>query len=633
MICSRLCMLCLIVYVFTPLAAASAQETAPPALLVNSGLNKDERLVFYHLAEGSEIFPLKWLMALESARTGRSFMENLGRFGLIDNELNPGGLPVGLTAEQTRDLRFSNVRMVGVNCAACHVGQLEYRGARLRVDGGPGRFDIESFYAELAESAARTIRNPARFVAFMKRYAKLPKDPNPIPNLADALQLAETTAERFEQTPDFESLKRSSNTTDRRLAEAVELLAEEATKPEHAGDSPSGRPYSLRSEPGGSEELDSVNWSDSQLEARIKDKFARLKDRFLGHVQGPAAGGDQERAVLEDTFTTFRLISNRVSFIRNLNQSKKAGGTPDGFGRTDAFARLRVVLLGKKHVHSHTAPVDYPHLWGMGEARWLHWDGNTNAAMERNIGQALGLGASFSDSKFDSSVRVRNLHTLETLARKVQPPAWPETMFGKLDHDRVRRGRELYALRCANCHQPEAVAGAKRTEYRLFDLKEIGTDPNRIQNFLRKVDGQPFSAVIAEVLGKIKRKAYQAEQPAVDAMREFDWDDRMEKPEWRTTSQYTARPLTGVWATAPYLHNGSVPSLYDLLLPAKDRPVKFATGHREYDPVKVGYVQHVEKPASVFDTKLDGNSNRGHEFGTDLSESDRASLLECLKSL
>src|SRR5262249_31778518 len=77
---------------------------------------------------------------------------------------------------------------------------------------------------------------------------------------------------------------------------------------------------------------------------------------------------------------------------------------------------------------------------------------------------------------------------------------------------------------------------------------------------------------------------------------------------------YKARPLNGIWATAPFLHNGSVPTLYDLLLPPASRPKKFSIGRREYDPKKAGYVSDGEVPFTL-DTSVTGNGNRGHEYG------------------
>ena len=107
---------------------------------------------------------------------------------------------------------------------------------------------------------------------------------------------------------------------------------------------------------------------------------------------------------------------------------------------------------------------------------------------------------------------------------------------------------------------------------------------------------------------------------------------------WISTLGYVARPLEGAWATAPYLHNGSVPTLDDLLKPEEQRPVCFPLGHREYDPVKLGYVSEITKvpPAEqsrifVYDTRIEGNSNRGHRYGTQLDSNDRESLLEYLK--
>ena len=89
----------------------------------------------------------------------------------------------------------------------------------------------------------------------------------------------------------------------------------------------------------------------------------------------------------------------------------------------------------------------------------------------------------------------------------------------------------------------------------------------------------------------------------------------------------------GVWATPPYLHNGSVLTLYDLLLPAAQRPAKFFVGGRKYDPVRLGYVNEQDaQRVFVFDTTKSGNSNSGHEYGTTLSEEEKMQLLEFLKS-
>src|SRR5947209_7095905 len=80
------------------LLSISAAENEPAYLQVNAGLNDQERALFYHLPEGSEIFPLKWLRALNSARTGQPFLANIERFGLLPDDNNPDALPIGMTA-------------------------------------------------------------------------------------------------------------------------------------------------------------------------------------------------------------------------------------------------------------------------------------------------------------------------------------------------------------------------------------------------------------------------------------------------------------------------------------------------------------------------------------------------------
>ena len=115
--------------------------------------------------------------------------------------------------------------------------------------------------------------------------------------------------------------------------------------------------------------------------------------------------------------------------------------------------------------------------------------------------------------------------------------------------------------------------------------------------------------------------------------------ERGEEVSDRALLAYKARPLNGIWAGAPYLHNGSVPNLYELLLPAAERSETFYIGSWEYDTERVGYANRPEPGAFLVDTTLPGNSNAGHEYGTGadglalLSEAEVWALLEYLKTL
>ena len=152
--------------------------------------------MLYHLAEGSEIFPLDWLMAMKSVKTGRPFLEDPERFGLIQDPEGlevPGygrvKLPIGLTIGVPRDvlaaaatLRPSTaaspllaMNMVGVNCAACHVGRLRHNGNDLPImEGAPNTFNIDAFYQELFQSAAETFLKRDKLETFLSDLGRLP---------------------------------------------------------------------------------------------------------------------------------------------------------------------------------------------------------------------------------------------------------------------------------------------------------------------------------------------------------------------------------------------------------------------------------------------------------------------------
>jgi hypothetical protein len=135
-----------------------------------------------------------------------------------------------------------------------------------------------------------------------------------------------------------------------------------------------------------------------------------------------------------------------------------------------------------------------------------------------------------------------------------------------------------------------------------------------------KVGPEEFDDALSRVLKAVTLKAGGPDTP---------------EKEWRITGKYANRSLVATWATAPYLHNNSVPTLYHLLLPADQRPPTFPVGHREYDQEKLGYTTEVAgAPKFTFDTSQKGNSNTGHtgrKYGTDLSPDDRRNLLEYLK--
>jgi len=191
----------------------------------------------------------------------------------------------------------------------------------------------------------------------------------------------------------------------------------------------------------------------------------------------------------------------------------------------------------------------------------------------------------------------------------------------------------LFKEHCAKCHvdakrPADLDAGKDWPPDLLINVKEIGTDPNRVNNYALLLGDRSFGQAVQEATGKYLDQACKDDKISADDLKKYrDGHANV----WRTTSNYAARPLAAIWATPPYLHNGSVPTLYDLLLPGDQRPESFTLGHRDFDPVKVGFTRD-GKGTFRFDTKVCGNRNTGHEYGTKLSDVERYELVEYLKA-
>jgi mono/diheme cytochrome c family protein len=362
--------------------------------------------------------------------------------------------------------------------------------------------------------------------------------------------------------------------------------------------------------------------------------------------------------------------------------------TEEGPGRTDAFGRIANASFGDaispRNYRVANAPVDYPQLWDMWTFDWVQWNGSAQQPMARNIGEALGVGATLNlfdangqplkgDDRYPSSVRLHDLHLIEQTLQRLKPPAWPEALLGAVDKPLAAQGRELFSENCAGCHVPRSVQSGGRwvQHLKMLPVDYIGTDPGAANNIadhrfdlsalqwdpaeLAKLDVQlqptPTEPLdlsklssargLAYITAFVGNRAYLdaniplAQQPAMNG---FGLPIGV-----REMRAYKARPLAGIWATAPFLHNGSVPSLYQLLSPQDERATTFYKGTFEYDPRHLGYRTEAFSNGFVFDTRITGNHNSGHEFragmrgngviGRLLQPQERWALLEYLKVL
>ena len=544
-----------------------------------------ERQTYYFTPQGTQVKGLRydWFTALELPFSQQRFAspEYLARFGFLVDPAqkatpdNPGNLPVGFTRHQNAG---SSAQYLDITCAACHTGELHFKGQAIRIDGGSAQHVLPStvptlrggsFGQAMVASLASTYYNPWKF-------------------------------ERF----------------------ARQVL---------------GKDYDARHE-------------------ELRKAFKVSLDTFLR-----TAWNDTHRGLYP---------------------------TQEGPGRTDAFGRIANASFGDaisaENYRVANAPVDYPQLWEIWTFDWVQWNGSAQQPMARNVGEALGVGATLNffdaqgkplqgEARYPSSVRVRDLNKIEETLQLLKPPAWPEALLGSIDKPLAAKGRALFAENCAGCHVPKVVQGPDRPvqQLHMLPVQVIGTDPGTANNIadhrfnltslqwdpaeLAKLDVQlhptpteplDLSQVsvakgLAYVTAFVEKRAYRdagvtpVERPALDG---FGLPIGV-----RELRAYKARPLAGVWATPPFLHNGSVPTIYQLLSPQDERATTFYKGTFEYDPRHLGYRTEAFANGFLFDTKITGNHNSGHEFrsgergngvvGRLLQPQERWALLEYLKVL
>ena len=348
-----------------------------------------------------------------------------------------------------------------------------------------------------------------------------------------------------------------------------------------------------------------------------------------------------------------------------------------GFGRVDAFGaifnRIAVTTLGiESNYQPANAPVNYPFLWGSARMDVTQWNGSVPnrvpfGPLARNLGEAIGLfgGVTFNADGapgFHSPVKVGNLHAVETLIENLRAPSWVEAHLPALDAALVEQGHVIYARECERCHNvavdektepPHPFYGREcrecHADARVVASDVVGTDDLATRNYLERqaatgalngarkwvLLGDRYGAlaptrelVITAIAGVILSNNVGSVEPQDLAALV------RKRPAPDEIAGYKARPLSGIWATAPFLHNGAVPTLADLLDPPEQRPRRFRTGPLLFDAERIGLSTNtVGLPTTDFDTTQPGNSNAGHRFGTDLAASDKRALLEFLKTL
>jgi len=279
-----------------------------------------------------------------------------------------------------------------------------------------------------------------------------------------------------------------------------------------------------------------------------------------------------------------------------------------GRGRVDTFNPYKALQfnwrLDQLPHDELIGAADYPSLWNQKprEGMHLHWDGDNDSVDERNLSAALGAGVTPVTVDHAGLKRVRDwIWTLP-------PPAYPYP----IDRALAARGAVLYRQHCLECHADHRfrdgiVEGRKVGT--IEDIDAIGTDRHRLDSYTY---------------------VFAANQYALYP------DSQYRFTHFRKTRGYANQPLDGIWLRAPYLHNGSVPTVRALLDAPGQRPKTFYRGNDVFDQQGLGFVS-TEREAGgrvffEYDTTVPGNSNSGHVYGTTLTPADKEGIVEYLKT-
>jgi hypothetical protein len=670
---------------FLPPTLPEASEVREAHWLDQSWSDR-ERFWFHHTSQGTATLPVPydWFLELESpelapfgAPARLADTAYLKRYGFIPSPSLPkglapdaateveryrisgypdnrDGLPVGFARMEPGSdptTRAKHPALIGLTCAGCHTGHLEYKNVSIRFDGGPAMTNLVKLEEAVVLAVLYTLEVPGRFDRFAARLAARNRD---WPAWQDKAKLHQEMQEALNRFVVIGRWVRQSS----------------ATPPVKEG---FGR-------------LDALNragnlvFFNSFLPNDIITKDP--KDPATQHVPSAlAANFVPVRAPVSfpplwdaPTFLWAQYDASIFNaLVRNAGEALGAGARVDMIGadparRFDSSLRLANIAEMEKLIAG-SDPFTYNRrsFDGLAAPRW-------------------------SD------------------AARIFPgdPNWT------LNAAKVERGREVYRAFCVGCHRgpvrdatfdrlwpdysfwsekspdrrdPNWIKVGGRSFFNVVEIPvtEIGTDPGQSRiltertvalppaldfnpvkvldergecglgkrNDFDKVFGIALMAVVGSAVdkwfadnptGSVAEKAMRGPRANCPNDRTFTESDRI-------VTHYKARPLDGVWATAPYLHNGSVPTLHALLTPQNERPKLFCVGSRQFDPKNVGLPLDPLSCAiglTTFDATEPGSSNLGHSFegtetdrakrppgviGRALTADERDDLIEYLKTL
>jgi cytochrome c1 len=578
-------------------AAAGGAQTWLP-----QNWSEARRQQVYTTAQGSKLIPYEWALALERPNDETMFFADNGRsYGF-----HPTGSPTGLPLGVVQDRNLDGTSHLGLTCAACHTRDVHYRGTTYRIDGGGADSDLHGFLSEMSRATVATSRSmdSPKFDRFARRVL------GPNGSAADRRALFNKLRTFADGFTTFMANSTPSTPWGRSRTDAFGMIFNRVTSIDLQIPANSRKPDAPVSYPflWDTSWFDKVQYDGGVPNQSVVDRLGRNVGEVLGvfaevkinqiPALPPIMRSTAKRLnllALEDWWSELRAPKwSDATALPRIDTARLARGQEvynqqclSCHAMVKPGVRQNVTLVPLSQVRTDPAMTSTSALRmaRTGVLNGVHK--NLNPLNPRFGPEALAAAIT-------GHVTISVILTPE-ISPSNPSPNGPRTS--------------------ANAAAASGTGGAEESAHAATNNDRDDPERARVAALLRH-DRPPAVATTADDELETALHAFGARVQAE-----------------RATLDYRARPLDGIWATAPYLHNGSVPTLADLLKPPAQRPKTFYVGDCEIDPVNVGCVATERPGAFLFDTSKPGNRNTGHEYGTSLDPADRMALLEYLKSL
>lgn len=589
---------------------------------------------FWFTSQGSRIIPYTWFTHLEQPDNQKSFRaaEYLESFGYLPEKKsanNPSGLPIGFVI--TRAKKMKNAYM-GFTCAACHTNQINYKGQKILVDGAPTLADFVAFLESLTQALEQTNTDKAKFDRFAEkvlmeldgkvRARKKKKLREALAKTAEGLRVRIQVNRLPDDYPaDFTSYARLDAFGNIENAGSAFALRDPSNR--NAPSAPVSYPFLW-----GTHQSDVVQWDASApnvLSERTANKSPRIVGPLIRNV-GEVVGVFGGLEIKKGNFF-HKIFGNGLRYKSTIDYQ--------GLGQLESYV---------KTLMSPQWPKSFPKI-------------NKGAIEEGRRLYKLYCGTEESPKRKGSKdYNAKNCHQIIPREDEYKPYISVKTPLNNVGTD-IETAWQIQHHEAKSLflkgRKAKIVVGSRFEE----ETEAINIPVNGVVGLVLSNPRKALKAGLApyrektptEMMVQVESFDLRDFKDSVDAHSELKDENLEAKADHPKSSSddcclnglvYKARPLNGIWATAPYLHNGSVPNLWELLKDPKKRMVEFHVGSREFDPKNVGF--DTKDGPSVFKVYKDGNkkrgimpgnSNRGHDYGTDLEDEEKWQLIEFMKTL